>query len=154
MVVYRIAKEKYIRDLSGAGARIYGGRWNKKGTGVIYTSESRALATVEFLVHLPLTSIPPHVKIAAFTISEPVPLKEIDRAHLPAGWKDYPAPPELAAIGTKWILDNEAILLRVPSVVIENEYNILINPSHPEMSKISISSIEDFILDDRLLKRK
>lgn len=132
MVVYRIAKTKYIHDLSGIGARIYGGRWNNKGVPMIYTSESRALATVEYLVHVPLPIVPSDISIASLNMPDGMILREISISDLPANWRDFPAPPELAELGTQWALKNETLLLRVPSVVVEHEFNILINPSHPE----------------------
>ncbi len=68
MKVFRIAKKEFIADLSGEGARLYGGRWNKKGSSVLYTSESRSLATVEYLVHLPMSIMASDVCIAEIDI--------------------------------------------------------------------------------------
>lgn len=152
MLVYRIAKTKYIHDLSGTGARVYGGRWSKKGIGIIYTSENRALATVEYLVHVPLSLVPGEIGIATLKIPDGITPKEISISGLPANWRDYPAPPELAEIGTRWALANDTLLLRVPSAVVEHECNILINPSHPDMKHVSISQTERFSLDARLLR--
>lgn len=151
MIVYRIAKAKYIRDLSGAGARLYGGRWNHKGIAVIYTSETRALATVELLVHLPLSMVPNDLSIASIEIPAHIVPKEIPTADLPANWRNYPAPAVLADLGTRWALSKETLLLRVPSVVVEHEFNILLNPSHPDISHITIPHVENYSLDDRLL---
>jgi len=152
MLVYRIAKTKYIHDLSGTGARVYGGRWSKKGIGIIYTSENRALATVEYLVHVPLSLVPGDIGIATLKIPDGITPKEISISGLPANWRDYPAPPELAEIGTRWALANDTLLLRVPSAVVEHECNILINPSHPDMKHVSISQTERYTLDARLLR--
>ena len=150
MIVYRIARTGYINDLTGAGARLYEGRWNKKGIGVIYTSESRALATVEYLVHVPIPYAPTNLKIASIKIPDKVKLREIKISELPLNWRDYPSPDELAEIGTQWVLSNKTLVLRIPSVVVEHEFNILINPSHPDMNRVKISNIEDYKLDDRL----
>jgi RES domain-containing protein len=125
MLVYRIAKTKYVHDLSGTGAREYGGRWNNKGIGIIYTSESRALATVEYLVHVPLSCVPGDMSIATLEIPDDITPKKISILALPANWREYPAPPELAEIGTRWALANDTLLLRVPSAVVEHEFNIL-----------------------------
>lgn len=152
MFVYRIAKTKYIHDLSGTGARVYGGRWSKKGIGIIYTSENRALATVEYLVHVPLSLVPGDIGIATLKIPDGITPQEISISGLPANWRDYPAPPELAEIGTRWALANDTLLLRVPSAVVEHECNILINPSHPDMKHVSISQTERYTLDARLLR--
>lgn len=155
MIVYRIAKTKFIHDLSGVGARITGGRWSRKGIGVIYTSESRALATVEYLVHVPLSYVPPGLSIASLEIPDNISnMKEIQKDNLPTNWRDYPAPQELANVGTKWVLSNETLLLRVPSAVVEEEYNILINPLHPDMNQVKILSIKKYRFDNRLLQKK
>ncbi|MFQ5855410.1 MAG: RES family NAD+ phosphorylase [Anaerolineae bacterium] len=152
MIVYRIAKTQYIHDLSGMGARLYGGRWNRKGVGIVYTSESRALATVEYLVHVPLSVVPSDLSIASLEIPDGIMPKEISPSDLPANWRDYPAPPELAELGTQWALANETLLLRVPSAVVEHEFNILINPSHRDMRHVSISRVEAYRFDNRLLQ--
>ena len=152
MKVYRIAKAKYIDDLSGTGARLYGGRWNNKGIGIIYTSETRALATVEYLVHVPLAMIPTNICIATLEIPDSITAREILIPDLPANWRSCPGPLELSRLGTEWALGNETLLLRVPSVVVEHEFNILINPSHPDIKHVIISRIENYRFDNRLIK--
>ena len=151
MIVYRIAKTRHIYDLTGAGARIYGGRWNHKGIGMIYTSENRSLASLEFLVHAPHSILPTDLSIAAIRVPDSIISKEISISDLPDNWNKYPPPLKLADIGTRWTLSNETLLLRVPSVVIPHEFNILINPSHTDINKIAISKIEKYQFDDRLL---
>ncbi len=151
MIVYRIAKTKHIHDLSGSGARVYGGRWNDKGIPVIYTSENRALATLEYLVHVPLSIVPSHIGIASIKIPDRIRPKQISVSKLPADWRDYPPPSELATLGTRWALANETLLLRVPSAIVEQEFNILINPSHGDMKNVVISQIEEYKFDVRLL---
>ncbi len=152
MRVYRIAKTKYIRDLSGTGARIYGGRWNKKGVGILYTSENRALATVEYLVHMPPSIVPAELSIATIQIPDDISPKEILISDLPANWRNYPAPNELAELCTQWALSTETLLLRVPSAAVEGEFNILINPLHPDMNHVTISRVEAYRFDERLLR--
>ena len=152
MIVYRIARTRHIRDLSGMGARLHGGRWNNKGIGLVYTSENRSLATVEYLVHVPISIIPENLSIASIEIPIMITQKDVLPGSLPRYWRDYPSPPQLAEIGAKWALSNETLLLRVPSAVVENEFNILINPQHPDMKLISISKIEKFRFDTRLVR--
>ena len=101
MIVYRIARTGYINDLTGSGARLYGGRWNKRGIGVIYISESRALATVEYLVHVPIPYAPTNLSIASIKIPDKVKLRKIKISELPSNWRDDPSPDELAEIGTQ-----------------------------------------------------
>ena len=150
MIVYRITKKKYITDLTGTGARLYGGRWNKKGVSILYTSETRALATVEYLVHVPLSMVPDDLSIASIQIPDGITAKAISTSNLPVDWKNYPAPAELSELGNRWALTNGSLLLRVPSAVVEHEFNILINPAHPDIRHVFITYIEDYKLDSRL----
>jgi RES domain-containing protein len=152
MIVYRVAKTKYINDLSGSGARLYGGRWNHKGVGIIYASETRALATVEYLVHVPLAIVPDDLSIASIEVPDDVTAREILISELPGNWRSFPPPIELAELGTGWALSNETLLLRVPSAVVAHEFNILINPLHPDMKSAVVSYIENYKFDNRLLK--
>lgn len=152
MRLFRIAKTEFIRDLSGAGSRAYGGRWNRKGTALVYTSESRALAVLEYLVHVPLALAPAGLSFLRIDVPDDAEVKTVDAASLPANWKAYPPPQGLAAMGTKWALTNETLLLRVPSVVVEDEFNYLVNPSHPECKRIRPHRPERFSLDQRLLR--
>jgi len=154
MLVYRIARSKHIKDLSGEGARLHGGRWNHRGTAVIYTSETRSLATVELLVHLSLSFAPTDLKIATIEIPDEPAAEEVEVAALPPNWRGFPAPPELADLGTSWARSGRSLLLRVPSAVVKREYNILINPAHPQMALVVLAEIEDFLLDRRLARTK
>jgi RES domain-containing protein len=139
--------------LSGSGARLYGGRWNRKGIPVIYTSETRSLATVEYLVHVPLSIVPKDLRIACLEIPDEIVPEEISIADLPGHWRDYPAPPELAVLGSEWATATRSLLLWVPSVVVVDEFNTLINPKHPEMKRVTLSRVESFRLDRRLVRK-
>jgi RES domain-containing protein len=152
MKVYRIARAQYINDLSGIGAKIYGGRWNLKGTSMIYTSENRALSTVEYLVHVPLSMMPADLSLATLQMPDEIAPKEFLTSKLPRNWREYPAPFRLAELGTDWATKNESLLLRVPSAVVEHEFNILINPLHPDMKQVSILHLENYPFDKRLLR--
>ncbi len=150
MNVFRIAKTQNIKDLSGTGARIYGGRWNHKGTGIIYTSESISLATVEYLVHVPLSIAPTNLSLATLQIPDKIIPNEIINPDLPVNWRDYPAPSKLAELGSNWARTKGSLLLRVPSVVVGYEFNILINPLHPDMKHVTILQVESYKADKRL----
>ncbi len=152
MQVFRIAKARYIKDLSGTGPRLYGGRWNRKNVPVVYTAEHRSLATVEYLVHVPLSLLPNDLRMAVLEFPASLVPEKISPKQLPRNWRDYPPPPELAALGSDWALSRHSLLLRVPSAVVENEFNLLLNPLHPEISKVSIVDVEKYTLDKRLLK--
>jgi len=154
MRLFRIAKKRFIEDLTGEGARLYGGRWNKRGSNVLYTSESRSLATVEYLVHLPISILANDVCIAEIEVQDNVGIQTVEIGQLPSFWMTYPAFPELAAIGEKWKKESSDLILKVPSVVVKNEWNYLLNPNHPEFHDVKIISIEEYIFDQRLLRRK
>jgi RES domain-containing protein len=150
--VYRMALAKHARDLSGKGARLTGGRWNAKDTAVLYTSESRSLAAMEYLVHVSIANIPAQTRIVSIGIPDSSIPKQINPSDLPANWARNPAPFLLADIGTRWVSSMESLLLRVPSAVIMHEFNVLINPTHPDMKSVDILEVEGFMYDERLHK--
>jgi len=152
MFLYRISKSAHIRDLTGAGAKLYGGRWNHRGMPLIYTSESRSLATVEYLVHLSLPEAPSDLSMATLEVPDDIVPEELNPSALPKNWRDSPAPVELADLGTKWARSRTSLLLRVPSAVIEHEYNILINPANDAMSRVKLVKVELYKLDERLMR--
>ena len=149
-VVYRIALDQHVRDLSGKGARLTGGRWNTKDTAVIYTSETRSLAAMEYLVHVSLIDIPPALKMVSIGIPDSCIPQAIEPSVLPKDWRKNPALFVMAEIGTQWVLSMESLLLRVPSAVMLHEYNILINPLHRDMKSVRIIEEEAFNYDERL----
>ena len=153
MLVYRIAKKNVVKDLTGTGAKLYGGRWNHRGTAVVYSSETRALATVEFLVHLALSNAPRGLMIATIEIPDSIAPENVPRGSLPRGWRDYPPPRGVADLGTGWAKPKKSLLLRVPSAVVEQEYNILINPLHSDMGKVVLQRVEAFEFDKRLVRQ-
>ncbi|MFP4379963.1 MAG: RES family NAD+ phosphorylase [Candidatus Sumerlaeia bacterium] len=151
MQVYRLAKEKYIRDMSGTGARIAGGRWNSRGRPVLYTASSRSLATVEYLVHVLYAIRPPNLKMACIEIPDSLSILKISIRELPADWRRSPPPSQLQEKGDFWLDQGKSPVLFVPSAVVPGEHNILLNPLHPDMAKIRIARIEDYDIDPRLI---
>jgi len=154
MRVFRIAKRQFIADLSGEGARRFGGRWNRRGESVLYTSESRSLATVEYLVHLSMGILPKDLSIAELEVPDTESLEVIDISVLPPGWSGFPAPPELAEIGSAWVQGSKSVGLRVPSSVVKGEWNIILNPSNIGFSGVKLLSVEEYEFDQRLLHKK
>lgn len=153
MHLYRIARTRHVHDLSGTGAHLYGGRWNRRGTGILYTSPTRSLATVEYLVHVPIPLVPAGLSIATIEVPDDTAADEIAPSILPREWRQHPSPPELAAIGTKWAQSPaHALLLKVPSAVVEGETNILIDPLHSEMERVRLADIQPYTFDYRLLR--
>jgi len=152
--LFRISISEHITDITGTGAKIYGGRWNHAGHPVVYTSGSRSLAALEFLVHVPMALAPENLSIVEINIQENVQRESIKESQLPSSWRDYPAPEQLANIGTNWIKSKSSLLLDIPSAVVAKEVNTLINPLHPDIRHVNIAIVEKFSFDSRLLKQK
>ena len=151
MLVYRITSSKYAHDISGIGAAFYGGRWNPKGIPVLYTGESKEIALLETIVHIPPLFIP---KLDMLTIEIPNSILEFKHEHLPKNWNKYPAPSNLAEIGKKWALEAQHLALKVPSCIIQTAYNYILNCNHPDYNKkVKIVDQKRFHLDERLIKK-
>ena len=152
VLLYRISKTKRINDLTGEGARLYGGRWNLKGTPALYTSDSTALATLETLVHSPLHLMPKERSIATLRFPDNLAVFSLNPEELPEGWWINPAPLQLAQIGQKWVEDKSAVALVVPSSVTPTGEgrNYILNPQHPDFLQIEIVKIAQYDYDARL----
>ena len=152
MIVFRLTKEKYKNILSGKGAEIYGGRWNSKGISIIYTSESRALCTTEIAVHVPLGIIPKNYFLQTIKIPKDK-ILTIELNKLKSNWNNNPPTPSTKDVGDLFIKNNKFLILKVPSAVVQDEFNYLINPVHKEFKKIDIIKIEEFKFYKRLFKK-
>ena len=150
MIVFRLSKSKFANDLSGKGAEKSGGRWNSKGTALVYTSASRALCTTEIAVHTPLGNLPLDYYIISIVIPEDIQIQEFANEYLPADWKSIPHAHSTQEIGDRFVTGEFFAVLKVPSVVVQDEYNYLINPAHEDSRKIKIKAIEPFNFDERL----
>ncbi len=150
MIVYRITGKKHANDISGLGAAIYGGRWNKKGTPVLYTGENKEIALLETIVQIPPMLIP---DLVILTIEIPDDsIKEIELTHLPKNWVNYPAPTILSEIAENWVQKEETIALKVPSCIIHSSHNFILNCNHPDYKRIKILDQQHFYFDTRLKK--
>lgn len=149
MQVYRLANTRRATDLSGTGARLSGGRWNRPGFAVLYTASSRALATLEVLVHTAIIHVPDYYQMLTLLVPEDS-FQTVPFDQLPTGWSN-PQPPDLLKdITESWILENRFLLLKVPSAVVEGDYNFLINPAHPRFIEVTISQTQPYRFDERL----
>ena len=146
---WRLTKTKLLSGAwDGQGARKSGGRWNSVGIAVVYTSGTLSLALVEVLVHLPSGILPAYSAVRVHFDESMV--TAIEPAELPASWRDHPPPPETRAIGDRWVAQGGSAVLRVPSVVVPDEFNYVLNPSHPGFADISIGEPMPFPFDPRL----
>jgi RES domain-containing protein len=152
MRVYRLSKNKYANDLTGKGAELTGGRWNKIGTKILYTSDSRALCTAEIAVHTPIGILPTDYYLITIEIPDAIEILTLDKATLLRDWKSFPHSNTTQEIGEDFILKKEYIVLKVPSAVVQGDYNYLINPQHKHFDKVKIVDKEVFAFDERLFK--
>jgi len=147
---WRIVKEKHAATaFDGEGARLFGGRWNSRGTRVVYTSATLSLAALESLVHL---TPPVTFKYVAIPIEFDDDLVEaLPVRALPADWTDEPPPVSTKTIGDGWVKEARSAILELPSVIIPGEKNYLLNPGHAGYKKIKVGKPKPFSFDPRLV---
>lgn len=147
--VYRIGLSKYARDLTGEGARLFGGRWNQKSIPCIYTSESRSLCLLEYTVNIHIDEIRRALSITTFEIPEPS-IKIINEPDLPGNWKQTPAPTETKDFGTRLLNNSSYAVFKIPSIVMPQEFNYILNPLHEDSRYFNIVDIADLVYDVRI----
>lgn len=151
---WRIVKEKYADSaFDGEGARLYPGRWNSAGVRMVYTAESVALAALEILVNLHSGALLAGAYVVIAADFDESLVEVVETADLPADWRSTPAPVQLTRIGDQWIRSAASLALRVPSALVEQERNFLLNPRHPHFDSVTIHRPEPFCWDERLRKR-
>jgi RES domain-containing protein len=157
MRVYRIEREKHLdTTLLGIGAaKTEGYRWNSPNTYLVYTAESRALATLEVFVLLDLSEdLPTDRMYVEIDIPDEVEIMEIPIANLPLNWDARPPILETQLIGDDFVSQNSAAVLKVPSCIVPPEFNYLINPNHPDAKKIKVISVRNVVFDERMRQGK
>ncbi|MGZ3756742.1 MAG: RES family NAD+ phosphorylase [Mucilaginibacter sp.] len=147
MILYRITKCMYT-DLSGLGAKLYGGRWNSEGRPMVYLTSSRSLGMLEALAHFSPTNLP--TDYCMMSIDVPENFMELPIKSLPKNWHEYPEQNSTKQIGNRFLQDKKYLLLKVPSAIVPDEYNYLLNPMHPEAATVKIISSQPFHFDPRL----
>ncbi len=144
---YRIVKRRFVRTaFSGEGARLYGGRWNSPGVSVIYTSSTIALSVLEWRAHLTQWP-PPPVMIIEIQFD---PTLVLTPSRLPRNWRQHPALKTNAAIGDSWVKAGKSAILKLPSAIVPEEFNYLLNPAHPDFHKVTHGKPRLFEVDLRL----
>jgi RES domain-containing protein len=153
LTAWRLIKEKHAKDaFDGEGAGRFGGRWNARGTPVVYLSSSLSLAALELFVHL--TAEDARIRLSAIPVSIPndLAIQELPINDLPEEWRSEPPPDACKVIGSEWAEANETALLKVPSVIVPHEFNYALNPRHPDFSRLNIHKAEPFGFDSRMWK--
>lgn len=149
MEVFRITHQKWANQLTASG---YAARWNSNGVYIIYTAENRSLACLENLVHRNGFGLDADYCVMTITIPSSITILEIESSALPNGWNlaDEKAHLLCRSFGDNWVKSQQSCCLIVPSAIIENEKNILINPNHKDFQKIKVSLTQSFSFDNRL----
>jgi RES domain-containing protein len=151
VTTYRICKTKYAATwFDGEGARLYGGRWNSRGTRLLYMAGSLSLAALEMLVHLNNEEILLAYSFASAEFDESLILPVEKFRALPEKWSDSPPPLEIQRIGDDWAQNKASVVLKVPTSVLPLESNYLINIEHPKFSKVKLGEPKNFSFDNRL----
>ena len=150
MTVFRISNELYKDDVSGNGAAIHGSRWNSKGTRMLYTSEYISLAILESLVHLQVGNIPEKQYLLQIELPDKD-FSEIRNSKIKSNWQQHLNYTQW--MGDQFISANQSLILKVPSAIVPQEHNFLINPLHIEFKKVKIIKNALLELDKRLLLR-
>jgi RES domain-containing protein len=151
MIVYRIAKARYKNDISGIGAKLYGSRWNAIGVPMLYAAESISLAVLETLVHLQEPEIPTEYWLLKIQVPDQE-ITVIELSRLKKKWQEDESYTQF--IGSEFIKNNQSSILKVPSAVIPEEFNYLVNPLHKNFNKTQILQTAAFNFDTRLLSFK
>jgi RES domain-containing protein len=147
---WRIVPEAHAHDaFIGEGAKLYGGRWNSPRVAIVYGSQHKSLAALELLVHRD-SRRPNRFKTFFFQFPESL-VEAVLLRDLPGDWRQEPPPPSTQQIGDAWVRESRSAVLAVPSIIIPEELNYLLNPVHPDFEKITIGKPQNFAFDARLL---
>lgn len=146
MEVFRITSEKWAGVLISSGRAA---RWNSNGVFVTYAGASRALSCLEMLVHLSGEQIKSNFKLTTIEISDDIQIEKVG-VFYNDDWTEFENYYQSQEVGDEWAKSLRTAVLRIPSAIIRNEYNYLINPQHTDFQKIKIIEIEDFNFDRRL----
>lgn len=147
MLVFRVSRTQYAHDLNGTGAKLFGGRWNHIDTPCIYTSESRSLAVLEYSVNVNVDFIPRALSICIFEVEDSN-ILEVPIENLPGNWQETPAAYSTKEFGTK-LFEKGSPILKLPSIVIPEEYNYIINPL-VDLNHYKLVDVKDFVYDLRI----
>ncbi|MGB8421335.1 RES family NAD+ phosphorylase [Paraburkholderia sp.] len=155
MRIWRIATDTpayTADDATGEGARLSGGRWNRKGTPMLYCASSISLACLETIIHLGAGEMP----LNRYLVEVNVPIglwknrKAFDHYTAPVGWDALPVGKASLDAGDAWIASNKSLLLVVPSVIVPEDRNVLINPLHPDAGELQFKKIRKWLYDGRI----
>ena len=146
MIVYRITTDKWCRNLEASGNSA---RWNSRGSFMIYAAGSRALACLENIVHRSGEMSGKIYKVMLIEIPASLEIQAIKKSSLHKDWKSLTNYSYCQQKGNQWLKEGATCILKVPSVIIDEEFNYLINPQHNQFKKIKLADVEEFSFDAR-----
>lgn len=149
MIIYRLTTSVFADNISGEGARIYGGRWNPVGLAMVYMSEFISLSILEILVRASKENSPGTYTLLSIQIPD-TPFAGVELKKLNLGWQHHLE--YTRWIGEEFLKTNQMLTLKVPSAIVPQEHNFLINPLHKDFKKVKIIHTELLELDKRLLQ--
>jgi RES domain-containing protein len=147
MLLYRIALAKYSSKLIASGRAA---RWNPNEVEIIYTASSRSLACLENVVHRNKLGLTGTFNLITIECPDHIKIEAIYLKYLPTNWADFDQMPKSQSIGEKWVKENESAILKVPSSIIEDEVNYLLNPGHRDFELIKLIKTQPFVFDQRI----
>jgi RES domain-containing protein len=147
MEVYRITLAQYANKLYASGKPV---RWNSEGRKVIYTAASRSLACLENVVHRSGRGLNAMYKIMVIYVPDALYVETFNATKLPRQWWENTEVANCRAIGDEWLHQQISVVLKVPSAIINDEYNYLLNPLHPDFQQVKLISTENFRFDKRI----
>ena len=147
MIVYRICGEAHNEDITGTGSKLFGGRWNSKGIAMLYVSEHISLSVLEMLVHSNFKDFSIPLSLLKISLPETTLINDIKIAKLKIDWQEDISYTKF--IGNEFIKSNTNLVLKVPSAVVNEENNLLINPLHKDFKKVKITEVKTFRTDKR-----
>jgi RES domain-containing protein len=148
MIIYRICKSDYKDDITGTGAKLFGSRWNQVDYPMLYTAEHISLAALEMLVHINFNELSPSFYLLLIKVPDTASITELKYDKLKKNWEDDYG--YTAWIGSEFIKEKTSLCLKVPSAVVAEEHNYLLNPLHVDFKKVHIQEARPFIFDKRL----
>lgn len=150
MELFRLARKKYAKTLSGKGAAIKGARWNSTGIEMIYTAENKSLAMAEVSVHFTLATLPSDYMMITIFAPNDISIINQDEKKLVKNWNTFPHKRSTKIIGDSFVSDLKACILKVSSAVTQGDFSYLINPNHSDFSQIKIIKTIPFKFDNRI----
>ena len=151
MRLWRIAQTKFALDRLCLGTTQYGARWNPIGMPALYCGTSIAVCALEKFVHVGSGILPPQVLVAV-DLPDDCGIYAPGFDDLPAGWDDLPTSLAAQAFGGRWLRGGAELAMRVPSAIVNEECNMVLNPLHPDYSRVQLSIVRPFSFDQRLYK--